>query len=107
MSSKLVKENIANRPMHYEEVQMGIIHPPDKMPVATVYSAREGRMRYNHMQHDLYEGQKKAKPPQKKTPKIIKILLGIAAITGLIVFRKKIYNFFKDIFKKPETISPP
>jgi hypothetical protein len=101
-----VKENAANRPMHYDNVQMGIIHPPDKMPVVTVYSAREGRMRYNKMQHDLYEGQKKAKPPEKKSPKIIKVLLGIATLAGLFIYRKKIYNFFKEIFKKAETNSP-
>ena len=103
MSSKLVKENIANRPMRYEDVQVGVLNPPDKMPSVTVYSGRDGRIRYNNMQHDLYVRQKKAKPPEKKTPKIIKILIGLAVVTGLIVYRKKIANFFKNIFKKNDS----
>ncbi len=91
-------ESVSNPNMHYGNVDVGVIIPPDKLPHKVIYSSKEGQRIYNDMQRDLYENSKKAQPPKRKFPLVLKILGGIIAFCAGIIFLGKKFNI--GIFKK-------
>lgn len=98
-------DNPANKSMHYGTLNVGVLNPPDRLPKVQLYSYREGERIYNQMQHDLYQGQKHAKPPEKhKFPTILKIITGAVIISSVLVFPKNILKSIKNIFKKQPKI---
>lgn len=78
---------------------------PGKVPSQEVYSYTKSAQLHRQIENDVYEGEKKAKAPHRKFPKVLKILGGIIGIGALVVFRKSIFNTIKGIFKKPP-VSP-
>ena len=101
MVDKLQTDNSANKHMHYEKpLNVGILNPPDRLPKVVVYSKADADFRYKVMQNDIYESYKKAaEPPKKGFPTILKIIGGVVATTGAIIFRKDIAKFFKRLFR--------
>lgn len=100
MVEKLQIDNPANKSMHYGQLNIGVLNPPDSIPKVTLYSEREADKRYHEMQFDIYEKQKHAKPPKRaKFPSILKYLGAIIGITGAVVFRKDIVKFIRKLFK--------
>ncbi len=92
-------DNPANKSMHYGNHSVGILNPPNKLPKCVLYSAREGDKMFNQMEHDLYVGQKKAKPPERhKFPLILKIAGAIAILGGIVFSGKGILSGIKNIF---------
>lgn len=99
---KLQIENPSNKALHYGNVYtVGVINPPDQLPKVRLYSEKEAMQVYNAMQHDLYVGQQKAKPPKssRKFPMILKILTGTVGIAAAIIFKKDIIKFVKGLLK--------
>ena len=98
-------ENPANKALHYGNVNVGILTPPNKLPQVELYSSKKANQEYNQMQYDLFVKQKQAKPPQyrKKFPTILKIIGGVAIISCAIIFKKSIIKFIKNIFSKRKT----
>lgn len=100
MVEKLQIDNPANKSMHYGQLHVGVLTPPDSIPKVTLYSEKEADKRYHEMQYDIYQKQKQAKPPKKsKFPSILKYLGAIIGISGAIIFRKDITKFIRKIFK--------
>lgn len=97
-------DNPANKIMHYGNPNVGILNPPDKFPVVQVYSYKEGEKIYNQMQYDIYQKQQKAKPPEKNFPTILKIGFFGIGISSLVLFRKDITKFVKNLFKRHSKI---
>ncbi len=95
-------DNPANKSMHYGNINVGVLTPPNKLPKVELYSAKKANEEYNQMQRDLFINQQKAKPPhdRKKFPTILKILGGVTLISSVILFKKQVWNFIKNIFKK-------
>jgi len=77
--------NPANAPMHYNQrVDVGVLTPPDYVPVKKLYSYFDGLNLYNQLDYDTYMMQKQAKPKKGKFPPILKVLGGILASYLLI-----------------------
>lgn len=100
MVEKLQIDNPANKSMHYGQLNVGVLNPPNSIPKATLYSEKDAIRRYHQMEYDIYQEQKHAKPPEKgKFPDILKCLGALISITGTIIFRKDISKFIRKIFK--------
>lgn len=95
-------DNPANKTMHYGSTNVGILTPPNKLPTVELYSAKKANQEYNQMQRDLFVNQQKAKPPhdRKKFPTILKLIGGVTVISSIVLFKKQIFKFIKNIFKK-------
>lgn len=95
-------DNPANKYMHYGQTNVGILNPPNTLPKVQLYSFTEGIKTYNEMQQDLYIKEKKAKPynPHKSVPTILKIIFGGASVLSLVIFRKDITKYLKNLFHK-------
>ena len=100
-------DHVSNPNMHYKTTNVGILNPPDKLPKKTVYSYAEGQRMYNEMQNDIYDNYKKANPPKKKFPLVLKILGAITALGVLFATRKSILQFVKGLFGEKPKISTP
>ncbi len=95
-------ENPANKSMHYgDEVFAKNLSMPDKLPKKMLYSDREAEQRYNEIQADIFQKQKKAKPKEVvKFPMVLKILLGVGATLALLFKGKTIFNWAKDVLTR-------
>lgn len=94
---KLRVDNPANKPMHYgNDYIVGVIVPPDSFPKTQLYSYTEGQKMYSQMSNDLYENSKKAKPQKKKTPLIVKMLAGLAALALSIKGVTKLFHILRN-----------
>lgn len=95
-------DNPANKSMHYGNISVGVLTPPNKLPKVELYSTKKANQEYNQMQYDLFVNQQKAKPPhdRKKFPTILKFIGGLTVISSVILFKKQIFNYIKSIFKK-------
>ena len=100
--SKLQVENPLNQPMHYGyKPEVGVVQAPDKLPTKYLYSGYEQSQIYDGMLRDLYISQKKAPPKSRKTPKIIKIALGLIAARVLYaVVKPPVANAVRRIFHR-------
>lgn len=98
-------DNPANKSMHYGSSNVGILNPPNKLPQVVLYSPKQANYEYNQMQYDIYQKQKQAKPPNPhKFPTILKIVGGLAATAGILIFKKDIMKFIKGLFKRSPKI---
>lgn len=95
-------DNPANRHMHNgDKPVVTVIDAPGYLPKRYLYSDYEAQKRYNQMQMDIYETQKHTKAPdRRKFPTVLKILLGIGAVTLGVIFRKDIVKGIKTLFNK-------
>ena len=79
-------ENPANSPMHYENrVNVGVITPPDYLPVKNLYSYFDGVNLFKPLDYDTYVMQNKVKPNKGKFPSVLKILATL--ITGIVLLK--------------------
>ena len=71
-------ENPSNRSMHYgDRILVTTTEVPDRLPQKVLYSPREAEQVHSRIMHDIYEGEKRAKPQrQVNFPAILKIILG-------------------------------
>jgi hypothetical protein len=77
--------NPANSPMHYNQrVELGVLTPPDYLPVKKLYSYFDGVNLYNQLDYDTYMMQKQAKPKKGKFPPILKVIGGLL-VGGLLI----------------------
>lgn len=91
----VVKQNEANKPMHYGPFVAGNIVPPDKTYEPQLYSHYTATKEYNQMDKDIFESKNKSKPADRlKTPKSVLYGLAIAGITAAVFLIRKF------IFKK-------
>ena len=91
----LVKDNIANNPMHYPPYVLGEIPAPDSHYIPHLYSDRRATAEHNVLNQDIFEKAKKTKPAdEKKTPMAIRVLLGSTVLFATWKLVKKL------IFKK-------
>ena len=93
-------ENPSNAPMHYNnKVNVGVVVPPDYIPVKNFYSYYDGVRLYNQLDYDSYVLQKNEKPNKGKFPPVLKVLGGLlcgaALIFGGIKGVKKIFHKIK------------
>ena len=96
-------DNPANKQMSYgkDRKPVGVIPVPQTLPKKTIYTGAEAMKQYNELQRDLYMSEKAAKKkPIHKFPTIMKILLGFAGISGLIIFRKNISKMIRNLFRR-------
>jgi len=71
-------------------LNMGVIIPPDAHYKPILYSDIKATAQFNQLNRDIYTSAQKSKNiRERKTPLSIKILAGIAAITGAIIIFKK------------------
>ncbi len=85
VEGQLHVNNPTNSAMHYgQKVALGVLVPPDHLPVKNPYNYYEGQYLYNNLSHDAYVLQQTATPKRKGVPKIIKLIGGIAAAGALI-----------------------
>lgn len=91
----VVKENIANKPMHYPPYVLGVIPAPDYHLEPELYSHFKATKEFNQISNDIYVKQQKEKPAdRKKTPVGVWCTFGAAALFGL-------YKIIKTaVFKK-------
>lgn len=90
----VVKENIANRPMHNEPYVAGILDAPDSHYQPVLYSHWQATKDFNRLDQDIYEKKSKSKAADsKKTPK--SVLWGLGAAGVFVLFRT-----LKHVFKK-------
>lgn len=100
VEGQLHVNNPSNTQMHYgQRTPIGVLVPPDYLPVKKPYNYFEGQYLYNTLSHDAYVMQQAAKPKRKGVPKIIKLLSTIA-VTGALIFGgvkgiKKIISKFR------------
>jgi len=92
-------ENPANSVMHYgTNVFVKDLVVPDKLPANKIYSAAEADAKFNQIQRDIYEGERKAKPIETtKFPMVLKILLGIGGTFAMVFKGKTILRALKNI----------
>lgn len=102
MVDKLQVDNPANKHMHYGVYNpVGILTPPDKLPVVVVYSPIDGQRQFNTMEKDVYAAQQSAtKLKTYKFPTILKIIGGVLIVSAGILFRKDISKFVKKLFNR-------
>lgn len=94
-------DNPANKSMHYGRTNVGILNPPNKLPNVVLFSPQQANYEYDQMQYDIYQKQKHAKPPTpQEFPTILKIIGGMAAAGGILIFKKDIIKYLKGLFKK-------
>ena len=95
-------DNPANKSMHYgDQVFAKDLTMPDKLPTKTLYSDREAEQRYNQIQADIFQKQKKAKPKEIiKFPMILKILLGVGGTLAVLFKGKTIFKWVKDVLTR-------
>ncbi|MBQ8168340.1 hypothetical protein IJZ97_02865 [bacterium] len=68
----VVKENVANKPMHYGPYVLGEISAPDSHYIPMLYSHYEATKDFNKLDSDIYQKQSQSKPAdRKKTPKSV------------------------------------
>lgn len=95
-------DNPANKHMHNGDTPIvKTVDAPGFLPKKYLYSDYEAQKRYNQLQMDIYESQKHVKAPDKrKFPAVLKIILGAGAIALGVIFRKDIWKFVTNIFKR-------
>ena len=82
-----------NQHMKNSPLNVGVITPPDRFYKPVLYSEPLASQAFNQLDHDIYESVKKSKNlNEKKTPKSVLILLGIASIALSIPFLKKLFR---------------
>lgn len=96
----LCVENPANSPMHYNNsVNVGVVVPPDRIPIKNSYSYFDGVQLYNKLDYDSYVLQQQVKPNKGKFPPVLKVLGGLlcsgALIFGGIKVVKKLFHKIK------------
>ena len=86
-SDKILRiENPANVQMHYNSrVNVGVVTPPDRLPVRNLYSYFDGLNLFRQLDYDTYDMQRRAKPKKGKFPTILKIIGGL--LTGGILLK--------------------
>lgn len=90
----LVKDNIANNPMHNPPYVIGEIAAPDWHYIPQLYSHKQATLEHNALNEDIFEKTKKTKPfDEKKTPAAVFVLLGTAALfTAWKLIKKLIFK---------------
>ncbi len=87
----LVKDNIANNPMHYPPYVLGEISAPDSHYIPHLYSDRQATVDHNALNQDIFQKTEKIKPAdEKKTPTAIFVLLGVTALFAAWKLIKKL-----------------
>lgn len=90
----VVKENIANKPMHNPPYVAGVLSAPDSHYQPVLYSHWQATRDFNQLEHDIFIEQSKHKrADRKKTPKSVFCVLGAAALLVM-------WKIGKHIFKK-------
>lgn len=92
--------NNSNNNIVVNDKRIAILDTPGKVPSQEVYSYAKTQQMHRQVEQDVYQSGDLIKAPQKKFPKVLKILGGILGISALVIFRKNIYNAIKGIFKK-------
>ena len=90
----LVKDNIANNPMHNPPYVLGEISAPDSHYIPQLYSHNQATIEHNTLNKDIFEKTKNTKSAdEKKTPKAIFVLLGTATLfTAWKLIKKFIFK---------------
>ena len=90
----VVKENIANKPMHNGPFVLGVIQAPDKHYEPVLYSHYKATKDFNKLNEDIFVSGEKYNPiDRKKTPASVFCTLGAAALFVL-------YKTVKHLIKK-------
>ena len=78
----VVKENIANKPMHNGPYVVGEISVPDSHYIPELYSHYQATKDFNQLDRDIYQTQEQSKSAdRKKTPKsVIYAGIGVALL---------------------------
>lgn len=86
VEEKLRVENPANAPMHYynQRPLVGVLTPPDYIPMRRLYSYLDGLILFSKLDHDTYELQKNVKNTKGRFPAILKLIGGLA-LGGLLI----------------------
>lgn len=84
VNNNLRVENPSNAPMHYNNVNLGVLVPPDNVPIKNFYSYFDGVRLYNKLDYDSYVLQQQVKPNKGKFPPVLKVLGGLLATSALI-----------------------
>lgn len=99
VNNNLRVENPANAPMHNNQrVNLGVLYPPNHLPVKNLYSYFDGVNLFRQLDYDSYMLQKQAKPKKGKFPVVLKVIGGLLAV-GLLY--KTGIKGIKKLFKKP------
>lgn len=94
----VVRENIANKPMHNPPYVVGVLSAPDSHYQPVLYSHYQATKDFNQLNRDIFTERDKHKPAdRKKTPVSVIVGTGIAACIALVFAGKKA---FKHFFKK-------
>lgn len=79
-----VNNSTANPHMKAPELNVGVIVPPDKFVKPVLFSDKEASQKFNKINQDVYQMQKKYSFQEtKKTPKSVFYFLGAGVLTGL------------------------
>ena len=62
----VVKENIANKPMHNPPYVLGVIQAPDYHLEPELYSHFKATKEFNQISNDIFEKKQKEKPADRK-----------------------------------------
>lgn len=90
----VVKENIANKPMHNPPYVLGVIQAPDKHIEPVLYSHFQATKDFNKISNDIFvQKQKEKAADRKQTPTGVRCTFGAAAAFGLYKLIK--HRFFK------------
>ena len=90
-----MKQNEANKPMHYGPYTAGNIVPPDYCYEPKLFSHYQATLEYNQIDRDIFDAKSKSKPADKsKTPKSVLYGLALAGLTAAFLLIKKF------VFKK-------
>ena len=79
-------ESVVNAHMKNPPLNVGVVIPPDKHYNPVLYSDAQASQNIKILEHDIYEGKKKAKNiNDKKTPKSV-IAIACVALAGIGAF---------------------
>ena len=86
MNDVVVKENVLNKPMYYDQhFVLGEVPAPDSHYVPVLYSHHIATQNFNQITRDIYEARNENKAADKpKTPKGIIFMLGAGLIYGAV-----------------------
>lgn len=74
-----------NSHMKNQKLDVGVIVPPDDHYKPILYSDIKATASFNRLNQDIYQGVKKSKKiNEKKTPLLVKIVLGLGACAAAI-----------------------
>lgn len=89
----VVRENIANKPMHNPPYVVGVLSAPDSHYQPILYSHYQATKDFNQLDRDIFTEREKHKPAdRKKTPISVFVAAGIALVFAGI---KTIKHFVK------------